>query len=190
MSRAILGAVAMLLFLSAGVFAQAADTAQGMMQQRMQDMQGHMEQMQQRMQAMQEHMGQMQHHMQAMRDGMHTAGQDGMPRMQHMQQMQGQQDGAQAIQAMDGHMPPSPGQTCLASRSEAGLTALLMGSVDALTLTEEQRSELQTVLGRARAEALEALTAEQRARLAESPGAVPSDCAAGQGATGGATGHH
>jgi DNA-binding protein YbaB len=137
MRTAICGAAALSLVLALGASAQghshgarrtgdtarAADTTQGMMQQKMQGMQ-------QRMQDMQ-------------------------ARMEGVMQMRSQG------QAMAG--------TCIMSGSGAALSAVLFGSVSALTLSEEQTETLHEILERAQHEALEALTPEQRERLEGAP---------------------
>jgi predicted exporter len=69
------------------------------------------------------------------------------------------------MQAMQQQMMQMHGQRA----SEAGPSALLLGSVADLGLTEEQQSRLQEALERARSEALQALTPEQRQKLEEAP---------------------
>jgi len=107
---------------------------------------------------MQEHMAQMQEHMQA---------------MQQMMQMHGQQGDGQGMQGMAG-MGQQQGMqsgTCVVSASRTGLSALLLGGVTDLGLTDAQTSSLQAILDRARIDALEALTPEQRQRLEATPAA-------------------
>ena len=173
----VFGALVMSASLAAGASAQAADSAQESdstqpmmqrMQQRMQDMQARMQQMHaqpsdsahpmmQRMQQMQDQQsgaGSMQR-MRGMTQGMQAGDSSAQPMMQRMQQMQGQQ-GAQA-------------QTCVSSGARAGLSALLTGGVGQLALNDEQTAELQEILERARNDALDALTPEQRQRLESAP---------------------
>lgn len=146
MPRSVFGATAMSLVLAASVAAQGHQ--HGAQQQ--DTSQAAMMQMHQQMQAMHEQMMQM-----------------------HGQQggMQGMQGGMQGMQGM-GQQQAMQG-TCLASGSQAGLSALLLGSAADLDLTEAQRAQLQGVLDRARSEALEALTPEQRQKLEDAPAAGP-----------------
>lgn len=169
MSKSIFGAATMLMFLAACASAQghdhgaqapnasapqAADSSQSMMQQ-------HMQQMQQRMESMQQ---MKQEHMQDMQPG----GMQGM-------QMDRSQAGGQGMQGMGAQQQTrARDQSCLASSQQAGLS-LLMGSTANLSLTDDQKAELDRILGRARTDALEALTADQRARLAAAP-AAPATC--------------
>lgn len=170
MSKSIFGAATMLMFLAACASAQAhdhgaqapnasapqaADSSQSMMQQ-------HMQQMQQRMESMQQ---MKQEHMQDMQPG----GMQGM-------QMDRSQAGGQGMQGMGAQQQTrARDQSCLASSQQAGLSALLMGSTANLSLTDDQRAELDRILGRARTDALAALTPEQRARLEAAPTA-PATC--------------
>lgn len=78
------------------------------------------------------------------------------PMMQHMMQMQG---------------------------SQAGLSVLLLGNATDLGLTDAQTSSLQAILSKARSDALEALTPEQRQKLETSP-AMPSACPLARPTTG------
>jgi len=119
---------------------------------------------------MQQHMSQMQEHMQA---------------MQQMMQMHGQQGSGQGMQGMSGmgQQQAMQGGTCLTSGSQAGLSALLLGGVTDLGLTDAQTSSLQAILDRARSEALEALTPEQRQKLEAAPSA-PAACPRAQPSAG------
>jgi hypothetical protein len=142
-------------------------TAMMTMQERMQGMQQMMQGMQEMMQGMQERM-----------DGMHQMMQDmhgGQSMMQGMQNMSAPQD--------------TPAHTCLSSSSQAGLSTLLLGSVQDLGLTESQATQLQSILSRAQSEALEALTPVQRDRLASSPPPASALCQQ-EHSTHEGTGHH
>jgi uncharacterized protein (DUF2342 family) len=148
MLRTILGAVAAVLILSPGVSAQQpADSSQSMMQQQMQQMQERMQSMQERMQSMH----------------------------QMMQRMHGAQGGAQSMQAM-GTQARGQTQNCIAGSPEGGLSALLMGAVRDLALTDAQRTRLEEILERAQGEALGALTPEQREQLESAPSPARPMC--------------
>jgi TolA-binding protein len=168
MSRSISITLAMALLLPVGVSAQAhqhgpqagggampSDSTQGATMQMHDMMQMH--------QQMQEHMAQMQEHMQAMQGMMQMHGQEGMSGMGQQQAMQG--------------------GTCVTSGVQAGLSALLLGGVTDLGLTEAQTSSLEAILDQARTEALQALTPEQRQKLEAAPSA-PSVCPRAQPSTG------
>lgn len=156
MPRSLFGVVAMSLVLALGVSAQ--DHQHGAQSD---SSQSGMMQMHQQMQAMHEQMMQM-------------LGQEGG--MQGMEGMQGMQGMGQQ-QAMQG--------TCFASDPEVGLSTFLLGSASDLGLTEAQRAQLQSVLDRARNEALEALTSEQRQKLEDAPAARPMCQQTGGSAAGG-----
>jgi hypothetical protein len=119
--------------------------------------------MEQRMQSMEERH-------QSMQEMMRARSQEGA--MQGMQQMQ---NGA-AMQGMTPQQMRTPSQSCLASGPQAGLSALLMGPVGVLSLTDQQRSTLEEILAQAQSEALEALTAEQRAQLDAAPAGAGAQC--------------
>ena len=169
MSRSISVTLAMALLLPLGVSAQAhqhgpqagggamlSDSTQGGMMQ-MHDMMQMHEQMQQ-------HMAQMQEHMQAMQGMMQMHGQQGGQGMEGMQGMSGM-----------GQQQAMQGGTCVTSGVQAGLSALLLGGVTDLGLTDAQTSSLQAILEKARTDALAALTSEQRQKLEAAP-SVPSAC--------------
>lgn len=101
---------------------------------------------------------------------------------QQMMQMHGQA-GGQAMEGMSGMAQQRAG-TCVVSGSQVGLSALLLGSVGDLGLTEEQTSSLQAILEKARSDALEALTPEQRQRLEAAPAAPSVVCPRTQPSTG------
>jgi len=165
MPRGILGAVVMMPLLAVGI------AAQGTMEQRMQSMQ-------QRMQSMEQHR-------QSMQEMMQSRSQEGG--MHGMQQMQGQQNGS----GMQGMTPQTrtPSQSCLASGPQAGLSALLMGPVGGLDLTEAQSGALEEIMARAQTAALAALTPDQRERLESAePGTSPA-CQGTPRGSGGAAGN-
>jgi hypothetical protein len=135
----------------------------------------HMQQMQQRMQSMEERH-------QSMQEMMQARSQEGMQGMQQMQ------SGA-AMQGMAGQQMREQSQSCLASGPQAGLSALLMGPVGVLSLSDQQRSTLEEILERAQSEALEALTAEQRAQLEAAPTGAGLQCQRVQQGTGATTGN-
>jgi len=124
---------------------------------------------------MQQHMAQMQEHMQAMQGMMQMHGQQGGQAMEGMSGMTGM-SGMGQQQAMQGG-------TCVASGSRSGLSALLLGGVTDLGLTEAQTSSLQDILAKARSDALQALTPEQRQKLEAAP-AVPAVCPRAQPSAG------
>jgi hypothetical protein len=66
--------------------------------------------------------------------------------------------------------------------ADQGLAALLGGPVGPLALTDAQRTELAAVLARARAEALQKLTADQRAAVEAPPPSPACPCHGAQGA--------
>lgn len=166
MPKTVFGVVVMMLSLTAGVSAQghahgapradtaqAADSTRGMqgMMQRSQDMQLRMQSMQQmRQMRMQQS---------------HTAG---------------AQQGMQGMQGMGGQQTRARDQSCIAGSQQAGLSALLMGSVAELGLTEEQGAELQEILDRAHDDALEALTPSQREQLEAGPVRPSATCPTSQ----------
>jgi hypothetical protein len=180
----------------------AGDSSQTMMGQ-MQEMHQMMQEMQQMMQEMRSHhanggmqgMQGMQHGQQdgaTGMQGMQRGQQDGATGMQGMQRGQqdgatgmqgmqrGQQDGATGMQGMqrgqqDGMQQgmAGPRENCLASGSQGGVSALLLGSATDLQLTEPQRAALQQILDEAQDEALEALTPEQREKLEAAGSAQP-----------------
>jgi hypothetical protein len=171
MTRAF-GAAALAVLLGTGVAAQQpADPMQGMLE---------------RMQSMEAMMQQMHHMMMSMHDGgagqpgegMMMRGAEGMPGM--MNGMPGMQ-GAPETPAMHGAAPGAAPQGCLMG-SDSGIAALFLGPVTDLGLTDAQRSTLEDVLVRARAEALSALAPEQQARV-EAFGPAPTGpmCPDGQG---------
>ncbi len=72
---------------------------------------------------------------------------------------------------------------CVARGPEAGLSALFLGPVSTLGLTEAQKTQFEAILARAQAEALAGLTAEQRTRMEAAPPVMPGVCGAPQAAT-------
>ena len=163
MSRSISVTLAMAMLLPLGVAAQAhqhgGQAGGGMMAS--DSSQGGMMQMHEQMQ---QHMAQMQEHMQAMQGMMQMHGQQGGQGMEGMQGMSGM-----------GQQQAMQGGTCVTSGVQAGLSALLLGGVTDLGLTDAQTSSLQAILEKARTDALAALTPEQRQKLEAAP-SVPSAC--------------
>ena len=80
---------------------------------------------------------------------------------------QGAPGGGMGMHGMqpDGAATPSMACDCAGCATRAGFAALLGGGAGALTLTNEQTSDLDAIMGRAREAALAVLTAEQRAAL-------------------------
>jgi len=101
-----------------------------------------------------------------------------MQGMHQMMQMHGGRDGAQTMQG-------APSQTCIMSGPQVGLSALLLGSLADLALTETQRSQLQEILASAQRQALGALTAEQRLRLEAAPAQMSTMCPRAEGGAAG-----
>jgi hypothetical protein len=172
MSRmSILGAVVVSLLCATNVAAQDPPSAEPAPEQAAPptDMQGMMQGMMERMQGMHEMMQGMQQMMQSMHGGGGMQGMHGGGGMQGMQGQQGQQQP----------------QTCIMRDPEGGLSALLLGSVADLGLSDAQRQELDQILARAQGEALAALTAEQRARLEAAPVLPRAVCPQAQARAGG-----
>lgn len=176
MMRAIFGALALTLLMPWWAVAQAPDQGAATQDGTTADdssraMMGQMQEMQQMMQEMHQMMQQMRsHHENGGMQGMQHGQQDGATGMQGMQH--GQQDGATGMQGMQQGMTGQR-ENCLASGSQGGVSALLLGSTADLQLTEAQRAALQQILDEAQDEALEALTPEQREKLEAAGSAQP-----------------
>jgi hypothetical protein len=111
-----------------------------------------------------------------------------MQQMQaHMQQMM-QAHGSQGGMDMQGRSMDMQSSACVVSGPESVLSALSLGSVADLGLTEAQSTELAAILERARDEARAALTDEQRARLAAAPSQQGAACPEGHPAHAGGVG--
>lgn len=95
------------------------------------------------------------------------------------------------MQDMQGTGAPQGTQahSCISSSSQAGLSTLLLGSVQDLALSEAQASQLRSILARAQNEALQALTPVQRDKLASSPPPASTLCPQ-EHSTHGASAHH
>lgn len=147
--RRMLAAAALVVALAPGLGAQQATDPMAAMRSQMDSMQAMIHEMHQMMMSMHGQGGGM------MMGGMQGAqGQGGMA-MGGMQGAQGQGGMMMGgMQGMGGMQNP-----------DAGLGALLGGPPNLVQLTDTQRTELQAILARARAEALQKLTPEQRARL-------------------------
>ena len=118
--------------------------------------------------------GSMNQPMQQMRQGMQEMRQGMQGMMRGMQQMQGMQEMQEMMQRMQGMMRGMQGgrreiPTCVMRDSQGGFTALLVGSVGEVGLTDVQRRELDEILGRAQEESLDVLTPDQRETLESAP---------------------
>lgn len=148
--KRILGAAALFLVFAPAIGAQEPTDPMAGMRGQMDSMHGMMQEMHQMMMSMHGQGG----------------GQGGMMMMGGMQGMGMQPDAGAPM-----------GAGCPA-QSDAGLAGLVGGSIGAIELTDAQRAELQAILANARAEALEKLTPEQRARLEIAPGMGTGACGA------------
>ena len=117
--------------------------------------------------SMSQPMQEMMQGMQEMRQGMQGM-MRGMQQMQGMQEMQGMiQRMQEMMRGMQGGQRETP--TCVMRDSQGGFTALLVGSVGELGLSDVQRRELDEILGRAQEESLGVLTPDQREMLESAP---------------------